>query len=190
MRDLNPKKEICYTIMKIIKFKIITILLGIFFFLSLYSQDRSMASLKIGNNIPDIPMYTLDDERFTLYEGLEKIGSDKILLLNFTSAYCKPCKIEIPELLKIKEKNEKIELWFIFVGDEAEIINSKVKEFNIPRDIKILKDPLQTSLKRLNNSAVPLSFLVLSDKKIASYTIGYTPEKFKEFNSQLNRIIK
>jgi thiol-disulfide isomerase/thioredoxin len=176
--------------MKINKINIYIFTVFFLFTLGIFSQDRSINSIKIGGNIPDIPMYTLDDERFTLYEGLDKIGNEKILLLNFTSAYCKPCKIEIPELLKIKEKNEKIELWFIFVGDEADIINTKVKEFNIPRDIKILKDPLQTSLKRLNNSAVPLSFLVLSDKKIATYSIGYTPEKFKEFNSQLNRIIK
>jgi thiol-disulfide isomerase/thioredoxin len=176
--------------MNINNLKLIIILFNFLFSYSIFSQDRSLSSLKIGTTIPDIPMYTLEDERFTLYEGLEKIGSDKILLLNFTSAYCKPCKIEIPELLKIKEKNDKIELWFIFVGDEAEVINSKVKEFNMPREIKILKDPLQTSLKRLNNSAVPLSFLVTVEKKIATYSVGYTPEKFREFHNQISRIVK
>jgi len=160
---------------------------------SILTQERFVTSdynSKINNSITDIPIYTLDNERFTLYEEMVKLEDDTFLLLNFTSSFCTPCKFEIPELIKLKESNRNLVLWFIFVGDDNINIQKKISELNMTGDYKILKDPLKTSLKRLGVSAVPMTYLIMKDKKIVAYSLGYTQEKFKKFKNQISEVVK
>jgi len=173
------------------------ICLNIFLFLflntSIFAQERFITSdynSKAYNSITDIPIYTLENERFTLYEEMAKLEDDKFLLLNFTSSFCVPCKSEIPELIKLKESNNNLVLWFIFVGDDNTNIQKKISELNMTGDFKILKDPLKTSLKRLGVSAVPMTYLIMKDKKIVTYSLGYTQEKFKKFKNQISEVVK
>ena len=161
----------------------------LFFSLSLFSEDRVGGNLKSGTTMPDLPLYTLDNQRFMLYEVLEKLSPDRYLLINFTSTSCKPCKEEIPELIKIKQAHSRIELYFIFVGDQNEAIEAKVQELKIPSENRFLKDPLETALRRLNIKAVPMTYLLGRDKIISAFSIGYTPEKFKEFKNQIKGIL-
>lgn len=171
----------------------INILLFLFLNSSIFTQERFVTSdynSKAYNSITDIPIYTLENERFTLYEEMAKLEDDKFLLLNFTSSFCVPCKSEIPELIKLKESNNNLVLWFIFVGDDNINIQKKISELNMTGDFKILKDPLKTSLKRLGVSAVPMTYLIMKDKKIVSYSLGYTQEKFKKFKNQINEVVK
>ncbi len=169
--------------------------LFLFLFLnnSIFTQERYITSdynSKSNNSITDIPIYTLDNERFTLYEEMAKLEDDKFLLLNFTSSFCTPCKSEIPELIKLKESYKNLILWFIFVGDDNLNIQKKISELNMTGDFKILKDPLKTSLKRLGVSAVPMTYLIMKDKKIVAYSLGYTQEKFKKFKNQISEVVK
>ena len=182
---------------KIYSFSNLFICLNIFLFLflntSIFAQERFITSdynPKAYNSITDIPIYTLENERFTLYEEMAKLEDDKFLLLNFTSSFCVPCKSEIPELIKLKESNNNLVLWFIFVGDDNTNIQKKISELNMTGDFKILKDPLKTSLKRLGVSAVPMTYLIMKDKKIVTYSLGYTQEKFKKFKNQISEVVK
>lgn len=160
--------------------------------MSIKSEERTIEQSTIihKETVMDIPFYTLENERTTLFEGLDRVPSDKYLLLNFTSSFCKPCKFEIPELLKIQESNPKIELWFVFVGDEQDAINKKVAELKIPKNITILKDPLETSLKRMKISALPITLLIRKDRRISAYSIGYESKKFIEFKNKINDSLK
>lgn len=182
---------------KILKNSNLLIYLNIFLFLffnsSVITQERFITSdynSKSYNSITDIPIYTLENERFTLYEEMAKLEDDKFLILNFTSSFCVPCKSEIPELIKLRESNNNLVLWFIFVGDDNANIQKKISELNMTGDFKILKDPLKTSLKRLGVSAVPMTYLIMKDKKIVSYSLGYTQEKFKKFKNQISEVVK
>ena len=182
---------------KILKNSNLLIYLNIFLFLffnsSVITQERFITSdynSKAYNSITDIPIYTLENERFTLYEEMAKLEDDKFLILNFTSSFCVPCKSEIPELIKLRESNNNLVLWFIFVGDDNANIQKKISELNMTGDFKILKDPLKTSLKRLGVSAVPMTYLIMKDKKIVSYSLGYTQEKFKKFKNQISEVVK
>ncbi len=158
---------------------------------SIYPQDRAIEQdYKSKLNISDIPIYTLENERFTLYEEMVKMEEGKYLLLNFTSSYCIPCKIEIPELIRLKENYQNIVLWFVFVGDDNPSIQKKMKDLNMTGEYKVLKDPLKTSLKRLGVSAVPMTYLIKKDKKILISSLGYTSEKFNLFKNQVIEVVK
>jgi thiol-disulfide isomerase/thioredoxin len=155
------------------------------------SQERVIENeYKPKTNISDIPIYTLDNDRFTLYEEMGKLEEGKFLLLNFTSSYCVPCKFEIPELVRLKDNFQNIVLWFVFVGDDSPSIQKKMKDLNMTGNYKVLKDPLKTSLKRLGVSAVPMTYLIKWDKKILVTSLGYTPEKFTIFKSQVIEVVK
>ena len=57
----------------------------------------------------------------------------KLILLDFWSTWCPPCRIEAPELQKVyKEmKHHNIEFIGIAVWDEEEKIRDFIKEFNV-----------------------------------------------------------
>lgn len=168
--------------------KCLYIILIYFINFNIYSDERKLE----GSKVVDIPMYTMDNDRITIWEGLERLDSGKFLLVNFTSSFCKPCKYEIPELIKIKESNPGIELWFVFVGDEVDAIEKKIFELKVNNGngIKILKDPLSTSLKRLKISAVPITLFVKKGKDITSISVGYEPKKFIEFKNKIIDTLK
>ena len=69
------------------------------------------------SEVHNLPVYDLQDERFTIHETVSNFSSEKLLLINFTNSNCKPCKIEIPKLLKLQERlsSQGLVLWIVFV---------------------------------------------------------------------------
>ena len=98
--------------------------------------------------------------------------------------------MELQYVLKIKQEHPELELWFIFVGDQNDAIDAKVKELKIPTTSRLLKDPLEASLRRLNVTAVPMTYLLGKEKVIIASSIGFTPESFLDFKSKVKSIVK
>ena len=170
----------------------IKFLISFLFSIPIFSQQALLGTraLQAGHSMPNFPVYTLDDQRSLLHDSLSSFESDKYVLLNFTSSNCKPCKQEVPELLKIKQEHPGLELWFIFVGDQNDAIDAKVKELKIPPTSRLLKDPLEASLRRLNVTAVPMTYLLGKEKVIIASSIGFTPESFLDFKNKVKSIVK
>ena len=49
----------------------------------------------------DFVLYSIDGKRTVFYEMLQSLPGDGMRLVNFTSLYCKPCRREIPQLVRI-----------------------------------------------------------------------------------------
>ena len=90
--------------------------------------NKQMDEIKLDNILAkDFELFDLNGNAIKLsdYKG-------KLILLDFWSTWCPPCRIEAPELQKVyKEmKHHNIEFIGIAVWDEEEKIRDFIKEFN------------------------------------------------------------
>lgn len=112
----------------------------------------------------------------------------KVVLLNLWATWCGPCRMEMPELVKISEefKGQDFEVIGLNISpdrDSPESIKLFIKQFEIPYTIGIADEEL-TFLLMSENSSIPQSFLITRDGKIYRRFIGYnmrnTPPQLRE----------
>lgn len=137
--------------------------------------------------IPNIPFYTLNTKRYLLYAGLQENPQNKILWINLTNSNCKPCKKEIRKLIQVHEelKDSGLEVWIVFVDDKDTAIESKIKELQIPSTIKVLKDPISISMKKLGFKGFPSTVIIDTNKNILFKETGFQE---KEFNQLVDKV--
>jgi len=104
---------------------IVTILLV----LILSSPSLNLSQPAIINNFP---LYNLENDRYLIRTELSKLPSDGVLILNFTSIYCLPCKKEIPELLKlVVRKGNRVRIFFIYAEYDRKQVRSNAVSLGI-----------------------------------------------------------
>jgi thiol-disulfide isomerase/thioredoxin len=101
------------------------ILLG----LILYS---SRSSLSQRGRMQNFPLYNLDNDRYLINTELSKLPPEGVLILNFTSIHCLPCKKEIPELLDLVErKGNKARIFFIYAESDRNLVRRNAVSLGI-----------------------------------------------------------
>lgn len=158
--------------------------------ISLLSFGSLAADPNDQSEVRNIPLYSLDLERKTLYQELDQIPDEDLVILNFTSSDCPPCKEEIPNLLEYSKKwnashpKRKLHLWIIFVGDDPGSVFDLANELGIKRQTSLYFDSLQTSMRILEFPGTPTS-MVVQKKKIIFKEYGYTRENWSKMISIL-----
>lgn len=148
------------------------------------------AEIRNPDPIPNIPLYTPSLERKTLYQELEKLNDSDIIVLNFTSSNCPPCEEEVPNLIRYSEewnrarKKNRLYLWIIFLGDDAETASRFATHLGVKDRSSVYFDRLNTSMRILNIQGTPSTFVV-RNRAILFREQGYTEENWKKLVSVL-----
>ncbi|MGC9365306.1 MAG: peroxiredoxin family protein [Fidelibacterota bacterium] len=140
-------------------------------------QRKTGPAGTVGSTAADFSLINLNGEEVTLeqYRG-------KVILLNFWASWCAPCKIEIPDFIRMYEKHREDGLEIIGItlssGSVAEI-RQFVQAWNInypilTGDEKYLQD---LTLKYDGIRGVPTTFLIDREGKIRQKWIGARTEK-------------
>lgn len=112
----------------------------------------------------------------------------KVVLLNLWATWCGPCRMEIPELVKISEefKGQDVEIVGLNVSpdsDDADTIREFVDKFKI--SYTIAQADMDTALMFMErNGSIPQSFLITRDGKIYRHETGYRrtlPQDLRKF---------
>ncbi len=126
--------------------------------------DRKKLKYK-GKKVPNIAIETIDGKTYNLAEM-----SDKIVLLNFWFAACKPCLTEIPSLNELHDKFHKKEVVILSVStDKAELVKKiaaeKKMRYRVAADGKNFAELLEVA-------TFPTSFLIDQKGVIQEVFIG------------------
>ncbi len=133
----------------------------------------------------DLPSDLRDKEVKTLDGGSLKLSdyNKKVVVLNIWATWCGPCKLEMPDLVKLNQEYKSKGLIVIGLATTYNERNdpAHVKEFikkqNI--DYKILWDDgtLAQPLVQIvgGRSVVPQSFVISRDGRIVKHFQGYSP---------------
>lgn len=124
--------------------------------------------------VPNAVLFRMGSERFVLHEVLESMNPGEFAILNFTSVTCVPCKKEIPELLRIAEKNPNIKLFIIFAENNP-------KDFANSLGVKTYyTDGLGVVQNKFGVKEYPVTILVSREKNLLSRIEGYKEKKLQE----------
>ena len=134
------------------------------------NSDRSVRRADNGTlgELPDKEFVTMKGESVKLsdYRG-------EILMVNFWATWCGPCRKEIPELVKLKEKygDQGFEIIGVALDEEGfEVVEPFLQQFGI--NYTIVADDYSYGNELGGIYMVPTTYLVNKEGKIAFRKIG------------------
>ncbi len=121
---------------------------------------------------PNVPLYDLAGARQVLYSLVDELPGGGILILNFTSITCKPCKKEIPELLAMAGSSKKVKLLFIY-AEAAQEAAPHAMDFGAQDRAYV--DPLGAVQSKYGVKSYPVTVVINKKYAIIGRFEGYTP---------------
>ena len=102
----------------------------------------------------------------------------KVLIVNLWATWCGPCRLEIPELVKLHQEFQSQGLEIVGLSTEnpdasAQEVRDFVKEFNMGYPVGWATQDVAATLMR-GNGNIPQSFLVTRDGRIVKRFIGFS----------------
>lgn len=128
------------------------------------SRYKELSKLAIGSEAPDILMNTPSGEALSL-SSLR----GKVVLIDFWASWCKPCRMENPNVVKLynKYKNKGFEILGVSLDREKSAWEQAIKDDNLTwKHISDLAFWNSTVVKQYNITGVPYTVLVDKEGKI------------------------
>lgn len=117
------------------------------------------------------------------FKGLE----NKVVLLNFWAVWCPPCKVEIPHLIKLKDKyKEDLEIIGITLGEKIggltaqDKLDAFIKEYKINYLITNSEANFDIADAMGKVSTIPTMFLIDKEGNIVQKYVGVVPPEMLE----------
>ena len=161
---------------------------------TLFSAEKK-SILQPSSPAPTFSLPTLSQDRTSLRvycgEKLQKphINSIRhIVVLSFWATYCKPCKKELPELMKFAERHasDSVKVFCISIDKEgASKVAPFVKEQGYNLDI--LLDPYRKTAERYGVQSLPALFVIDGRGIIRYSSVGY--DENEHIENKLESII-
>ena len=91
----------------------------------------------------------------------------KPMIVNFWARWCGPCRVEIPELIRIHDRQAKKGLVVIGIGleDKAESVRDFMKAYEMNYPVLLAKDKGIELMQALGNSKAGLPFTIAVNRK-------------------------
>ena len=91
----------------------------------------------------------------------------KPMIVNFWARWCAPCRVEIPELIRIHDRHVKKGLLVIGIGleDKAESVRDFMKAYEMNYRVLLARDKGVELMQALGNSKAGLPFTVVINRK-------------------------
>ena len=142
------------------------------------NNPEPVAFVAIPQQLRDTSVQTLDGGSLKLSDY-----SDKVVVVNIWATWCGPCRMEMPELIKMS--NEYKARGLVVLGlattynerNDPQHVKDYVKTQNVPYKIiwddGTLAGPLVESVR--GRASIPQSFVITRDGKIVKHFTGFDP---------------
>lgn len=145
-----------------------------------------------GTSLPPVQKVT--------YAGLEEIihrDSGKVILVNAWATWCKPCREEMPALVRLQKKFQKKNLKLILLSaDETDILESEVrpmlKKLGVTFASYIMNDRQETFMSAMNPKwngafALPTTYVYDKQGKLIDMMVG--GREYEDFRSAVTKLM-
>ncbi len=122
--------------------------------------------------VENFVIYDIKGNRYLFYDLFRDLPKDGVVILNFTSIYCRPCKKEIPELVNIaKNAGAKAILLFIY-AEHGGLARDNASNLGIKEHAYV--DPFGNIRKQFDVKLIPVTFIIGKDYSLKSRIDGYS----------------
>lgn len=142
-------------------------------------------AVNTGEEIPNFPLYKTTGERIVFEDIRSALASDEILIINFTSVHCVPCKKEIPELADLAKTMPKVKVIFIY-AERGAAVKAHAASFGIA-DRAYCDDPLNTIFSKFGVKATPMTMIVSANGVVLEQYNGYAEKNLASMKNIISR---
>ena len=145
-------------------------------------------SAESGPMAPDFSLRDLSDQTVSLSDF-----RGRVVLLDFWATWCPPCRMSIPELVKLQDKyrDDGLEILGISLDDPQNELGRYLKEFKekykINYRILLFNNKIMQDYFGMESPAIPTMFVIDRDGKIREKIVGFDP---KALNRSLARLFE
>ena len=120
----------------------------------------------------ELKALTGDPIKLSNYQG-------KVFVVNLWATWCGPCRVEIPELVKLYKENRKRGLEVVGLSTEnpeasAEKVRQFVQDFEINYRVGWATPEVAIALMQ-GRDAIPQSFVIGRDGRVVKRFVGFNP---------------
>ena len=135
-----------------------------------------------------VPAFTLEKRGGGSYV-YPKDATGKVIFLNFWAEWCKECKIELPELEKIKNKyqGKSFELLAINTDRKQKVVDRFLKKVKV--DLMVLYDKKQELINKFQPVGIPASYIIKPDGKIESVHYGFKMDYIEKYIAEIDKLL-
>lgn len=144
------------------------------------NKDSGSATAANPSKLPPMSASVMDADIENIAGKTFKLSDykGKVILLNLWATWCGPCRMEVPELVKLNQEFKGQDIEFVGLNvspeqDDPESIREFIKEFKIPYTVGQVDEDLQ-SIFMSTSSSIPQSFLITRDGKVYKHYAGYS----------------
>ena len=149
--------------------------------LFILSSDAAGQSGKVEN----FAIYNIQGKRCIFYDIVKSLPEDSVLILNFTSIKCKPCRKEIPELANITVKSgNRARIMFIYAESSVQA-QPAAAELGITDRSYV--DPFGNVQKLFNVKKIPVTIIISKNYIQLCRFDGYTGENIRGIEKVVNK---
>ena len=140
--------------------------------------QKNAAALKMA---PDFQLKDLGDQKLSLAQF-----RGRIVVLDFWTTWCPPCRMSIPELVKLQKEFDDRGLVIIGISldDPGEVTNASLKVFKkkYKMNYRVLRFNRQIVMDYFGNDspAIPTMFVIDREGKIRDKLIGYRQDALRK----------
>jgi thiol-disulfide isomerase/thioredoxin len=122
----------------------------------------------VGKMAPDFELELLDGGKFRLSEHVGR----EVMVLNFFTTWCGPCRTEMPELSRLADENKDKPFFMLGIdaGEKHELVTAYVRDLKLTFPVAI--DDSGEVLKRLGVQSYPTTLFIGPDGRIQLYQNG------------------
>jgi thiol-disulfide isomerase/thioredoxin len=155
------------------------------FLILLLSFGLTLAAPKPGSQAPDFSLPDLFHNNAT-HSLSEKLG--KVVLVDFWASWCAPCRISLPELGKIRNRNPSLVVLALSIDEDKSRAMAFLKSHD--SNITYLHDEKQSTAKGYNLGGMPSAYLI--DKSgILRYRLdGYGESDLKKLELEIKKLME
>jgi len=164
---------------------VVMMLVAVFGISSCNSHDQpttSTAPAAPNRAANSLPPNVLDAELKSANGNTLKLSdySGKVLLVNLWATWCGPCRMEIPELVKLHQEFQGQGFEVVGLSTEnpdtsAASVREFVRAFNMPYAVGWATTDVEMTLMGQNGN-IPQSFLIARDGRVLKRFIGFSPD--------------
>ncbi len=131
--------------------------------------QEELGLLPVGKPAPDFTLTALGGDNISLSAVARR---NKVTLVNFWSAFCGPCRAELPELSKMQAqlRGRGFEILSINIGDDENKVNSIWHDGQLSMRALLHGDKIA---EQYRVQAIPTNYLVGSDGRILARFMGF-----------------
>jgi thiol-disulfide isomerase/thioredoxin len=140
--------------------------------------DYHQGTAQSGKKAEDFVVYSVDGKRNIFYEMSNSLPTNGVIILNFSSIHCRPCRKEIPELVRIMKKSSG-RARFICVYAEG---GKEVKENALSIGILTMAyvDPFGNIRNQYAVKKIPVTIIISKEHRIVDRFEGYSEDNMQK----------